>query len=253
MCLGLMLIALEMLAIKIDRAIVSSNDNHMYLDFWPIVAKAWHRIGIKPTLALVSDNYIEVDESVGDVIRIKPIQGVSTALHVQVIRLFIPMYFPDEVSIISDIDMIPLSRHYFTKDLQNLPDNKFIVFRDKGYGPHSKQYPMCYNAAKGHLFKEIFGVHELSEIPEAIKRLALVGYGWSTDEIMLVQYLHKWPRFKTHCILRGEPGGPRIDRSNWNYNTDLLDKDFYVDCHSLRPYNAHKEKIDQLMRSIGIE
>ena len=58
-------------SMKIDRVILSSDTNPYYLDFWPIVAKAWVKMGIKPTLALVGNEPVEIDESLGDIIRIK--------------------------------------------------------------------------------------------------------------------------------------------------------------------------------------
>lgn len=35
---------------KIDNVILSSNDSKTYLDFWPIVSKAWKNIDIEPIL-----------------------------------------------------------------------------------------------------------------------------------------------------------------------------------------------------------
>ena len=35
---------------KIDKVILSSNDSKTYLDFWPIVSKAWKNIDIEPIL-----------------------------------------------------------------------------------------------------------------------------------------------------------------------------------------------------------
>ena len=82
-------------ALIIDRAIVSSDSNPDYLDFWPIVAKAWNKLGIRPTLALIADKSVQVDESLGDVIRFEPIKGVSNALYAQTIRLLLPILFED--------------------------------------------------------------------------------------------------------------------------------------------------------------
>src|SRR5579871_2794464 len=148
---------------KIDRAILSSNENPMYLDFWPLVAQGWRSFGIKPTLFLIAADYIPVDETVGDVIRIRPIEGVSTASHAQIIRLLGPMYFEGEISIIADIDMLPLNKDYFVNSVVAIPDDKFVVYRDLGYGKNSLRFPMCYNAGKGYLFKEIFNVKSIED------------------------------------------------------------------------------------------
>ena len=98
---------------KIDRAIVASDTNPMYLDFWPVVAKVWKQvIGIQPTLALIAPPNTIVDESVGDVIRFYPIPGIPTWQHAQMIRMLLPTLFENEVCITSDIDMLPMSRQY---------------------------------------------------------------------------------------------------------------------------------------------
>ena len=33
---------------KLDKVILSSDDNPDYLEFWPIVSEAWRNIGIEP-------------------------------------------------------------------------------------------------------------------------------------------------------------------------------------------------------------
>ena len=43
----------------------------------------------------------------------------------------------------------------------------------------------------------------------------------------------------------------RIDRSNWNYNTDLLKRGHYVDSHMLRPYKEYSFYIDKLIEDIN--
>ena len=82
---------------KIDRVIIASDANQTYLDFWPFVAKAWKKMGIKPTLALIANKNIVVDETLGDVIRFEPIEGVSTALFAQTVRLLVPAFFENDI------------------------------------------------------------------------------------------------------------------------------------------------------------
>ena len=185
---------------KIDRAIVSSDNNPMYLDFWPIVARAWKEIiGIKPTLALIADKSVIVDESLGDVIRFEPIPTISTALYSQVIRLLIPAYFPDDVSITSDIDMIPINREYFINSVKDIPEDHFVVYRDAAYNSSLNQFPICYNAAKGIIFKEIFQIKQLSDIPKIVMNWAQTEFGWFTDEKMLYKCLTNWNKYHTQC------------------------------------------------------
>jgi len=123
------LIVCPLQAIKLDRVILATNDNPEYIEFWPLVAKAWKEIvGIQPTLALIGDESVQVDESLGDVIRFAPIEGVSTGNYARTIRLLLPILFEDEVCLISDIDMLPLSKEYYQGSIADVPEDNFVVY-----------------------------------------------------------------------------------------------------------------------------
>ena len=44
---------------KLDKVILSSDDNPDYLEFWPIVSEAWRNIGIEPILFYTGKNKIK--------------------------------------------------------------------------------------------------------------------------------------------------------------------------------------------------
>jgi len=252
-CVALLLFSLQIYAIKIDRAIVSTNTNPMYLDFWPVVAKAWKKMGITPTLALIADDDVQIDESLGDVIRFKPIEGVSTAVHAQTIRLLLPAYFEDDVSIISDIDMLPLNKEYYVDSVKECPENAFVVYRPNPY-PNQNLISMCYNAAKGSTFKEVFQINSIEDIPVIVKKWSTaLKNNHMTDEILLYHYLHKWKDYSARCVkLEDKLDGRRIDRGDWQYDIKKLKQNYYVDSHMLRPYKKYKSEIDELATHIGL-
>ena len=246
---------LQINCLKIDRVILSTNDNANYIEFWPIVAKVWKElIGVKPTLALIGNKDVKIDETLGDVIRFEPIENVSTVLHAQAIRLLLPAYFEDEVCITSDIDMIPLNKEYFVETIKDFPDDCFVVFKNGYYEFHNYHFklPICYNVSKGKNFKEIFGVKELTDIPKIIQNWSALGLGWETDELMLYKHLTNWNLFKTKCVKLNHYDDKRIDRINWNYNVDLLKNNFYVDAHCLRPYSYYRDAIDTLVNLLNL-
>ena len=80
-------------AFTLKRALVASDTNPMYIDFWPLVAKAWKKLGLQPTLALIAPPDFNVDTTCGDVIRFDPIPGIPTSFQAQVIRLLAPRIF----------------------------------------------------------------------------------------------------------------------------------------------------------------
>lgn len=240
-------------SLTIDRVIVSSDANPTYLDFWPFVAKAWKKLGIKPTLALIAHDTIIVDETLGDVIRFEPIANIPTSLQAQVIRLLLPAFFEHETCLISDIDIIPLQKTYFLNSIKNIPENNFVVYRQ--YDKHtSTTYPMCYNAAKGSTFKELFGVNSIADIPAIITGWYNLGYGWNTDERILAEHVNSFDQ--TRAIKLHHDVQKRIDRSHWHYNSSKLKNNFYnnfyIDAHMIRPYHEHKQALDTFFKLVGI-
>lgn len=240
----------HMQALRLDRVILATDANPDYIEFWPIVSKAWKEVvGIKPTLALIASSDIEIDESLGDVIRFEPIEGIPTSFQAQVIRLLLPVLYPNDGCILSDIDMIPLKKSYFIDSIKDCPDDSFVVYRDKAYNADEQKYPMCYLAARGSVFEEIFQVQTLEDIRAKIIELHAFDLGWNTDELMLYYYVHAWYGFNDRCIHLGHGVEPRVDRSYWQYDPQLVRQGCYVDAHCPRPYSQYKESIDALIFS----
>jgi hypothetical protein len=235
------------------RAILSTDDNPMYLGFWPLVARAWTRIvGIKPTLALVADDDVEVDETLGDVIRFKPIPGVSTSLQAQAIRLLLPTYYRDDVCLISDIDMLPLNREYYLDSIRHVASDNLVVYRDAAYGPTVKRYPMCYVAATGATFREVFDSIDEIGISEKLREWDQLHYGWYTDEYLLYRYASAWESNTNRCVKLGHAVDRRIDRSQWYYDEKLVRDGYYIDAHMIRPYHRYKHELDALGDLLGL-
>ncbi len=236
---------------KIDRAIVASDENPLYIQFWPVVAESWSLLGIKPTLFLIS-NDMPIDESVGDVVRVKPIDGIPTSLQAQCVRLLAPTMFPDEVSVISDIDMMPLSRWYFVDQIVDIESDNFTIFSSDAYDniPNHPCFPMCYNAALGHVFSEIFG-YTMQEYEHAIKEWHSLGHGWTTDERVLFASLKSWEKYNKKCTLLRKGDTPlaatgRVDRANMQFDPQAMAQHRYIDFHMVRPYEQYKKVIDYI-------
>lgn len=253
--MAVLLLTQSIHALRIDRVIVSSDDNPLYLPFWPLVAKTWKQlVGITPTLLLVASADVPVDESLGTVIRCEPIPGIPTAFHAQVVRLLAPAYFKDEVCLISDIDMIPLSKDYFLNSVEHIADNCFVTFKDGAFaGQEINEYPMCYNVARGSTFKEIFNIHAVSEIPAIIKQWYALGLGWTTDQQVLYHTLNAWDKKTNRLVKLGHDVDRRVDRGWWGYNKDLIKKGYYIDCHMLRPYDQFEQQLLELTGLLGIK
>ncbi len=240
--------------LSVDRVILATDDNPNYIQLWPIVAQAWKEVvGIRPTLVVVASKQIKVDETIGDVIYFEPLEGIPTSYQAQVIRLFAPSLFPDDVCLVSDIDMIPLQKSYFVDDLRALPEDNFVIYRDKAsdWYEERKMYPMCYVAAKGKVFGEIFGVNEESAREKLTEWYAL-GLGWNTDEVMMARIINSWPFLNSRVSKLGRQGGQSIDRLSWHYDVKDLKHGRLFDAHVPRPYLQHKKIIDKLVLDLGL-
>jgi hypothetical protein len=236
---------------KIDFVIVSTDDNPQYSEFWPVVKNLWSNlVGIKPILVKISDTdeIIENDECI--IHNLKKIDGVKTGLQSQIARMFVTKYYKDSVCLTSDIDMLPLSKKYFTSDIENLSNDSMVIFSSDAYKDVNR-YPICYNAGKGSLFGEILKLDVSFE--EYCNRLLGFGWGWDTDELYFGKMVQLYPyQNKIIKLSRGwidEVAKQRLDRIKWDYNLINI-KDRFIDSHSLRPYSTHKKEIDKIVNLV---
>lgn len=239
---------------KIDKVIHSCNSNPLYSDFWPIVSKIWYQyFNIEPVLLYINDNntIAKPETKYGTVIEVQPLANIPVSLQSLWIRYWHPITEPDTVFMISDIDMLPLSKYYFVDSLLNYNDYTYLHINPciESYG----LIPSCYHIGKGALFQEVLDLSTSFE--DSVGEV--YGFdnthsttGWFNDE--------KYATYKILSKLQsnsspirliprlGGQGGRRIDRSNWSYDPNLLKQDYYFDAHSVRPYSQYQLQIDAL-------
>jgi len=191
----------------LDRVIVSCDSHPNYLDFWPLAAAAWDKMGVKTTLIVVErpEENIQVDESIGDVIRLElQDESIHTAFAAQAVRLLAPCLYLGENITLADIDIIPLNKEYFFKNLCRGSEDSFIEYRHGCVG--SDQVAMCWNAAKGSVWSDIFGISATMEnyqdvFVDRLKEWNPQNYkpvsegacnAWFTDQKLLYKYLSAW-------------------------------------------------------------
>lgn len=231
---------------KIDYAVVSSDDNPMYLEFWESVKNLWFNlIGIKPILIKISNHDAVYEHNDCIIHNIKKVEGINTGFQAQIARMYITKFYPDKVCITSDIDMLPLSKKYFVDDIQNLNSDKLVIFSSDAY-PGIDRYPICYNAGTGTIFNNVMQFEDT--FSEYCKKLHSFNLGWDTDELYFGKKVNdfknqdcivKLNRNWTHGIAKN-----RIDRVHWFYNTESLKNQEYIDSHSLRPYSKYNHEIN---------
>lgn len=231
---------------KIKYAITACDNNPLYYEFWPIVSKLWKKlIDIEPILIYVGDKLpLELQSNeYGQIIMFKPLSGISTSTQSQFIRLWYPQNFPEDVCVTTDIDMLPLSKGFFTTQIKNIYDDEFVSFNLKGW-----DLSICYNIAKGKTFKKILKLDDDFDKTLRPFYTDLINKDknreWFTDETYLQTIVN---RENILIFIRENIENNRIDRIRWKYNPSLLKLGMYYDCHSLRPYSKYKHEIDKLI------
>lgn len=232
---------------KIDYVIVSTNDNPTYYEFWDIVKDLWiNLIGIKPILVEICDEDSVTDFGSYIIHRLKRVENIDTGFLSQIARMYVTKFYGKKVCLISDIDMLPLNKDYFTTSIEDLDNDSLVIFSSDAYET-VKRFPMCYNAAKGDLFVEILNLDE--SFTEYVKKLNSLKLGWDTDELYFGERVFNYPnKDKIIYLKRGWINGVasnRIDRVNWNYSDSKLNE--YIDSHSIRPFSIYKHEILKLI------
>lgn len=242
---------------KIDRVILSSNNNRDYLEFWDVVSEAWNvHVGIRPTLFVISEKEINLSNKNGDIYYQNPHETIPTAQQAQIIRFFGATLFPEEMCLISDLDMLPLQDGYFNDPVKSVGKDNILFYSADAYLPNDPAYPafpMCYMCASGKTFKEILSTDIndfLNDVPLWMKD----SYGWYTDEKVFFKKWWNWKEKDQRSVFlrRGFNRGPaitmgRIDRSeSSSYDNSMLLSGRYIDYHMPRPFSENRGKIMEI-------
>ena len=220
---------------KIDYVIMSTDGNELYDDFWEINKSIWNNvIGVKPILVIIGDeNKIETNEDF-IIICYKKVEGVETSFQAQIARLYVTSLFLENTLLISDIDMIPLSKDYFINFADEVTENQILIYTADAYGYNQqKRYPMCYNLAKGKTYHEILKFD--TSFQEFVLRLKTLNIAplWDTDELYFGGCVYEFEKENHSRIIKKERGfregyaTNRIDRGYWsNIDYDKIPEGF---------------------------
>ena len=115
---------------KIEKVIVASNENIEYLSFWPLFKKVWKNMGFDPLLIYTSKEPTSICNDPD--VRFFNTGKIDSGFVSRNIRMLYPALFPNDICLISDIDLIPLNKNYFEDRITNLNDKSelSIIFTD---------------------------------------------------------------------------------------------------------------------------
>jgi len=229
----------------------ASDKNKFYSDFAPYVTSAWESFGYEVKYTLVDDDNCFVDPQI-----------IPYGNQAQICRVLLPALYPDRICLTSDIDMLPLSKDYFTSAADKVEkQDKSTLFSltSDAYQPRGENYkrhPICYLLGYGETFSNITKINKQEEVGETMLEWWNEKYGWDTDEICFSKRLYSAIRSETvflHEMERGWNNGIanlRIDRSSWSYDIKRLYNNEYIDSHMLRPLEKYRKDLKPLFFSI---
>jgi hypothetical protein len=242
---------------KLEYSVVSSDSNPEYLDFWPYVAKAWERIGISPVLLYIDNNPPPdwVYEH-GRVIYLESIKEWTIVQQAQCIRFWASRIL-DKPFIISDMDMLPISKEYYENGAEQIGDKGIVsyssdIIKYRWYRTNP-QYPMCYLAGDPQSFVDLLNIIELDH-KIFLRRLMHMSMRSGTDQKF---FYNQTLRNKTVVIKHLERGWieekyatGRLDKVIWP-NSDYNVTE-YIDCHLPRPLSANRNMCETLFAKLDL-
>jgi hypothetical protein len=234
---------------KLDCILTAVNENPLYIEFIPIFIKAWK--GLVPEadvkIVMVANEIPTKYKEYSDyIILFPPIENVSTSLTAQYIRILYPAILPYENGvIITDMDMLPMSRDYYVKNIEKFDNSKFIYYRNVLF--YDRQIAMCYNIATPQTWSDVFNIKNIEDIVNELVNInSQINYsgvpgesGWFSDQLKLYDCVMRW-HIKTENFIflkDWETGYKRLDRIGFTYNPN----EKYTDFHAMRPYSKYKE------------
>lgn len=253
---------------KIDFVLTSCNNNNSYLQMYPYIFKVWKkRMELDCYLILIMDKIPEFLIEYKDyIILFPPYNNINTVFIAQTIRILYPALFENKNILITDMDIIPISKKYFIDSIENYDDKNdiFISYTDRYL--KQKMMAMCYNIAKSETWKKIFNINNTNDIKNILNEWYNINYngekncdGWYCDQIKLYEYAINNKNINLVILKDKNIGYKRLDKRksiidklivNKNIMNEILD---YSDIHiSKRMWNckAYNKIINDIVNKL---
>ena len=188
---------------KLTTVLASVNANPNYYLFIPKQIKFWNHFNIKFIAIFVGETLPnELVEYASNIILWNKNLDLHTAFVAQNIRIYYPalLNLPiDEMVMITDMDMLPMSDHYYKYGLENFNNNDFIYYRHID----NNEIYMCYNASHPNTWSNIFNIKNATDIENKLYETYNKNYtgkpddvGWSVDQQIMYVKLINYPNLK---------------------------------------------------------
>lgn len=243
-----------------DTVILSCDSHSGFLDYVPMVTKAWKKLfGCNVILGVLGENDSLNYSYVDSIYKFPLIKDISVQCQSKLLRSYLASVLDgNEVYLINDIDMVPLATYYLEERLsqRNKMELCFITC-DKFYEEPSlkNKYPIANTTGEGYLFNELHKYADFQNFESFVK--SFIGFGPYFDnledtsnpefshESLVRALLYGIPNSLNIKLIPGEvyPFSDRIiDRADWKYDKVKLYNKYYYASHMPRPYNVKELK-----------
>jgi hypothetical protein len=114
------------------------------------------KFGIEPILLFLGNKKEhQISEEYGKVIEFPVLADIPVYIQTQWARYWYTQTDPETIFIVSDIDMIPLSKFYFVDQIRHYPVDSYLHLNPMN---SNGGIPTCYHVAKGRVFKDILSL-----------------------------------------------------------------------------------------------
>ena len=261
----------------VDTVLLACNENPHYLDFWPIVRRAWLQIvGIRAVLVFVGGELPAGLQDDPDVIFFKAIPSWPTATQAQCIRLLYPALLAGRSGVtINDMDMIPMQREFYVDCFERHTSDQLVGLRgiDEGW----REVYMNGIAAAPATWGEMFSIRNIDDVRAQLREWSEAhvadgihankgGVGWCTDQRLFYQQVKSWAAERPERLAfapwldpsAGAAARRRLDRirpAEWD-SSDARRQiynayGYHIDFH-MPPYRENAEVLREIVDRVAI-
>ena len=260
---------------KIDRFIVSTNENDNYIYCWPLVAQVTKKLfNCEISLAFITDrkendNLVNYFRTFGDVVLYPLIDNIPSGNQAKVSRMFLSSVCENETCCINDVDILPLQSEFILNNIKDISDDKMIqvganaYFNTKDHG----KCPMIYTVAKSSVFRECINPLKLSYEDLLKSWMGIKKFDSMesienspenfSDESLLRVLINRWVNKKNVCHIhrnfKNHKAIERIDRIDWKINRNKLMSGWYIDAHLPRPLSKKYFMVKEIANYFGVK
>ena len=223
---------------KLSTVLASVNNNPSYYMFIPKQILFWNHFGIKFIAVFVGEKIPdELTPYASNIILWNNNLELNSAYVAQNLRMYYTALLDlpnNEMVMITDMDMLPMSAAYYTAGLEQFKFEDFIYYRNVD----GNQIYMCYNAAHPNIWGKLFGINSIDDVKQKMYDIPCC-YGWFIDQQIMYQRLIYYENLK----VLNRPI-KRLEVDDYKNHIERKDENFiknYDDAHFHRSYcdNEH--------------